>query len=283
VTTLKVLRDAAAETFSAAGIAEPRLEARLLAAAVLGDWARLPGANERTLSAVEAAKLRRAIARRAQREPLARITGMREFWGLPFALSPETLEPRPDSETLVEAVLERLPAPDSPKRLLDLGTGSGCLLLALLRELPRAWGLGIDLSPAAARQAAANAAALGLTERAAFSAGDWTAAIQGRFDAIVSNPPYIAAEEMAALTPEVADFDPLLALEGGADGLEAYRCILPSLPALLAPGGLAALEIGHRQAAAVTAMARAAGLRELAVHRDLGGNDRVVTGLMPRS
>ena len=271
--------EALAETASLLGraaVPAPRREARLLLADAMGvGIERIVGYPERGLTDPERARLATLVARRAAREPLSRIQGAREFWGLRFALSPATLDPRPDSETLVEALLAALPDRRAPIALLDLGTGSGCLLLALLSELPAAWGLGVDSSPAALEAAAANAAALGLAGRARFCAGDWAAMLTGgRWDAIVCNPPYVAEAELAALAPEVSDHDPPAALLAGPEGLDAYRALLPTLPGLLAPGGIAALELGADQGHSVRVLARDAGLRVRGSRRDLSGIER---------
>ncbi len=222
-----------------------------------------------------AARFDAAIAARMRRQPVAQITGQRRFWGRGFAVTPDVLDPRPETETLVAAALARPAA-----RLLDLGTGSGCILLTLLAEWPDATGIGTDISAPALAVAAANAAALGLTDRATLRQGDWTGCIDaggdGPFDLIVSNPPYIAAAEMARLAPDVRDWEPHGALSPGGDGLAAYRAILPAVAGLLAPGGRVLLEIGPAQGAAVTGIARAAGLREIAILRDMDGRDRVV-------
>jgi release factor glutamine methyltransferase len=207
--------------------------------------------------------------------PLSRILGRREFWSLDFALNAATLDPRPDSETLVEAVLAELGERERPWRLLDLGTGSGCLLLALLSELPAASGIGLDLAPAAARQARANAAALGLADCAQFLADDWGKSLAARFDVVLSNPPYIASRVWEDLPREVKEHDPRLALDGGADALAAYRALLPQARRLLAPGGLLALEIGFDLEGAVEDLLLAGGLAPLACRRDLGGRPRV--------
>ena len=216
------------------------------------------------------------VARRADGEPVARILGRREFWGLPFALAPATLEPRPDTETVVEAALGLVRGAGGAASILDLGTGSGCLLLALLSELPDAAGVGVDRSPAAAAAARRNARSLGLGDRARFVAGDWAEAISGRFDLVVSNPPYIATEHIEALAPEVRRHDPALALDGGADGLDAYRAIVADLPRLLAPSGVAVLELGAGQRDAVAGLARAAGLVVIGSNPDLAGTPRAL-------
>lgn len=192
------------------------------------------------------------------------------------------LDPRPDTETVVVTALAGLAGRRAePLRLLDLGTGSGAILCALLVEWPAATGLGVDRSWEACRIARANAAACGVGSRALLVCADWTAAARGPFDAIVSNPPYIETGALAGLDPEVRDHDPRLALDGGPDGLSAYRALAPALPHLLAPGGLAVLEIGWSQASAVTALLAGQGLSALATHRDGGGRDRVVAGRRP--
>ena len=283
-TSLGTLLSESAARLVRAGVPQARRDARLLIAEALGLRVEtLLGYPERM---VEPAQWRRAealIARRAAREPLSRIIGRREFWGLSFALTPATLDPRPESETLVEALLESLDERGRPLRILDLGTGSGCLLLALLSALPRAEGLGVDLAPAALATATGNAAALGLAGRARFAASDWGAALAGGWDLVVCNPPYVAAGEIADLAPEVAEHDPRLALAGGPDGLQAYRALIPDLARLLAPGGLAALELGAGQAGSVTALLVEAGLSRHSLHRDLAGHERCILAVRAAS
>jgi release factor glutamine methyltransferase len=211
------------------------------------------------------------VRRRAAGEPLSRLRGAREFWSLDFALSPETLDPRPESETLVAAALDAVPDRAARLRLLDLGTGTGCLLLALLSELPNAWGLGIDRAAGAAATARANAVALGLASRAAFIVGDWGEALRGGFDFVVSNPPYIPSADIPALAPEVRH-DPLRALDGGPDGLDAYRALAPDLARLLR--GTALIELGAGQAPAAARIMRTAGLDVRGTRPDLAGIDR---------
>lgn len=252
-----------------AGIERAGLDARLLLAQALGtDQAGLLRDLDR---AVDAAAYAALIERRAAHEPLALIRGWQEFWSLRFAVSAATLIPRPDSETLVEATRGR----PGVRRILDLGTGTGCLLLACLTEHSAAWGLGVDRVAAAAALARDNAAALGLGARAAFLCADWAAPIAGPFDLVVSNPPYIARPALAGLMPEVARFEPASALDGGQDGLCAYRALLAALPRLLAPAGLAVLEAGHDQAAQVAHLAREAGFAAR-VRPDLAGIGRAV-------
>lgn len=274
MTAREALRHGAGQ-LAAAGIPNPRLEARLLLAHAAG----LP--TEAILrdsgQVVDAPRFGALLARRAAREPLALILGRQEFWSLSFAVSPATLIPRADSETVVEAALAALPDRMAPLRVLDLGTGTGCLLLALLHERPAAWGVGVDLSPDAARLAARNADALGLVARAAFVCADWDAPLHGRFDLVLSNPPYVETGAIAGLMPEVARHEPFRALDGGADGLAAYRRILARLPVLLAPGGVAVLELGEGQAGPVGALAAATGLHHVSCAQDLAAIDRAIT------
>jgi release factor glutamine methyltransferase len=265
----------ASRALAEAGIDEPRREARLLLSNVLGvDVAAILGRPDRLLRAEERARLAALVARRAAHEPVARLLGRREFWSLDFALSPATLVPRPDSETVVEAVLAHIGGGGAPRRLLDLGTGSGCLLLALLSELPAASGIGVDVAPDAASTARRNAVALGLADRAGFVAGSWAAAIAGRFDVVVVNPPYVPTGAIAALAPEVRRHDPLRALDGGAGGLDCYRALAPEMPRLMREGGLAAFELGAGQAQSVAAIMGSAGLEIVEIRRDLAGTER---------
>ncbi len=267
----------AGQVLRASGIEAPRLEARQLLAHAMGcreeDLLRDPRA---AVPGGAAAAFGEALRRRAAHVPVAHILGRQGFWTLDLEVSADTLIPRADSEAIVEAALAAFPATEAIGRVLDLGTGTGALLLAVLAEVPGAWGVGVDLAPAAAALAARNAAANGLAGRAAFVAGDWDSALSGRFDLVLSNPPYIASEEIAGLMPEVARHEPRLALDGGADGLGAYRRILARLPALLAPGGRAVLELGIGQRAAVEAIAAAEGLRSLGARADLGGVERAL-------
>lgn len=259
----------------AAGVESAVADARLLAEAALGlDRTALLTGGDRPVAAADQVRLAALIDRRAAREPVSRILGRRGFWTLDLALGPDTLDPRPDSETLVEAALAAFPDPAAPLRVLDLGTGTGCLLLAMLAERPRAWGVGVDLSPRAAAVARANAARNGLADRAAFLAGDWATALAGRFDLVLSNPPYIERAAIADLEPEVRAFDPPRALDGGPDGLDAYRALAAALPGLLAPGGVAVLELGQGQGTAVAALLTTAGLSIASRKCDLAGIER---------
>jgi release factor glutamine methyltransferase len=267
----------AAAALAAAGIAEPRREARLIVALALEvEPAVVLGYPERLLDPVAVARLEALVARRQAREPYSRLRGRRPFWTLDLALSPETLDPRPDSETLVEAVLAAIPDRRAPLRLLDLGTGSGCLLLALLSELPNAIGIGIDILGGAATVARRNAAAHGLGARAFFLVGDWAQAIgAGAADVVVANPPYISSEEIDRLAPEVVRHEPRAALDGGQDGLGAYRALAPELSRLLRRDGIAAVELGAGQRDPVARLMHAGGLAIQAVRCDLSGVQRV--------
>lgn len=262
--------------FAEAGIDSAALDARLLVAAALGIS---PDRTRRDAeTALDGAALKRldrmTRQRAADRMPVSRILGRREFWSLDFAVSPATLDPRPESETLVETALTLIPAPNRAWRILDIGTGSGCLLLALLSERPAATGLGTDADAAAVRTAAANARTLGLSERATFQTADWTEGITEPFDLVVSNPPYVASTEIDSLAPEVVRHDPRAALDGGPDGLVAYRALALRLGPLLGAGGAAVLEIGHDQAVAVIRILSAAGLSITPPVADIAGRDR---------
>ncbi len=268
------LRRAAAR-LREAGIDAPSLDATLLLAEATGqERSRLIAFPERALSTDELSAYEALLVRRARREPVSRILGRREFWSLNFAVTADTLDPRPETEVLVEAVLARLNGPEAELRILDLGCGSGCILLALLSELGKAEGLGVDSSAAAVEVARGNAEALGLRDRAAFQVGDWAAGLEGRWQAIVSNPPYIIESEIGDLAPEVSRYDPRQALCGGADGLDAYRVLLPQAARLLAPEGLLALEFGIDQGNAVQRLAEAAGFTVRDIVRDLAGRQR---------
>jgi release factor glutamine methyltransferase len=209
-------------------------------------------------------------------EPLSRILERREFWGLEFSLSADTLDPRPETETLIEAVLRREPDRNAPRRLLDLGTGTGCLLLALLAEFPAASGVGIDIAEGAVRTAARNALNLGLADRAWFIGGDWATAMSGKFDVILANPPYIASEALALLPREVACHDPWRALDGGEDGLRSHRALAEAASRLLSPHGIFATEIGAGQGDAVTAIMKENSLIVDGIEKDLGGIARCI-------
>jgi len=260
------------------GIDNARREARLLLSAALDEAPeRLLGSPSRPLDTGLARAYEALLRRRAGREPMSQILGRREFWSLPFAVSRDVLTPRPDSETVVEAALDCVADRAAPLRLLDLGTGSGCLLLALLQELPAANGVGSDIFAAACRVARANAIALGLADRARFLVGDWCAAVTGRFDLIVANPPYIPSAALDTLMPEVRDHEPWRALDGGDDGLDAYRRMLPGLRHLLNASGRLVVEFGAGQGDEIAALLLPAGLTVLDRRRDLAGIERCLS------
>ena len=267
----------AGQRLRGAAIEAPRLEARRLLAHVLNTSEEALLRDPRApVPADGAARFAALLARRVAHEPFAYLIGRVGFWTLDVEVSPATLIPRADSESLVEAVLEACTDKRAPLSVLDLGTGTGALLLAVLSELPAASGVGIDLKPEAASLAARNAARLGLAGRARFLAGDWAAALAGRFDLVLCNPPYIESAAIAGLMPEVARHEPASALDGGADGLDAYRRIIADLPRLLAPRGVAVLELGQGQQAAVEALAKTAGLTPEGCRADLGGVPRAL-------
>jgi release factor glutamine methyltransferase len=274
---------AAASVLRQAGIKTPELDARLLLchAAGLSHEAYVARARE-ALAPEVAASFEASVLRRAAREPVSRILGSREFYGREFLVDRHALDPRPDTETLIEAALDlvaRAASRGRPLKLLDLGTGTGCILITLLAELPHARGVGTDISGAALKLAAANAGRLGVADRARFVAADWLDGVEGCFDLILSNPPYIASAEIATLAREVADHDPRLALDGGPDGLDAYRRIAASAGQVLAPTGRILVEIGSGQAEAVARIFRGAGLSldpEGSVGRDFAGRPRLV-------
>jgi release factor glutamine methyltransferase len=271
-----------ANAFRDSEIDEPEREARLvlIGACRLAPLDLIMSPEEVIGEAVHV--LQEVALRRAAREPLSRIFGRREFWGLSLAISRATLDPRPETEVLVEAALEHFAARRTDSlRILDLGVGSAAILCALLGEFPNAWGIGVDLSAAAAEVAARNLDACGLTSRASIIVGDWTSATEYRFDLIVSNPPYIRSADIEELAPEVRFHDPLLALDGGEDGLAAYRAILPIAASLLLPGGAILVETGAGQAPDVFALASRAGLAGYAPRHDLAGIERVVIASKP--
>lgn len=271
----------ARRALEAAGVTLPVFDARLLLEAA-AEVSRLDILTDphRPVPDEAAARLDALVARRVAREPVAYILGRKAFYALDFAVGPAVLTPRPDTETVVDAALAALPA-DAPVRVLDLGTGSGAILLSILASRPKATGLGVDASVDALVFAHANAAALGLSDRAAFAHGDWGRGIEGPFDLVVSNPPYIPTAQIDTLEPEVSVHEPRLALDGGADGLDAYRRLWPDVAGLLRPGGRFAVEIGQGQDRDVAALAAAAGLVVDAVRPDLAGIGRVVLGHRP--
>jgi release factor glutamine methyltransferase len=272
-----------AAALAAAGIENPRFEARLLLEAATGrPRAGLLAMGAQPLPAADCLHFRKLVARRADREPMAYILGRAEFWSLSFAVGPGVLVPRADSETLIEAALAAFPDRARPLRVLDIGVGGGCLLLTLLHLYPVAHGIGTDLGEAALACARLNAGQLGVLQRLELVETRWAWGIEGPFDLVVGNPPYIPSGEIEGLQPEVAEFEPRLALDGGPDGLAAYRAILADLPRLLAADGTALVEIGHGQHAPLASMAAAAGFA-VTTREDLAGLVRCVQLVQPQS
>ncbi|MBR0968005.1 peptide chain release factor N(5)-glutamine methyltransferase [Bradyrhizobium diazoefficiens] len=279
--SIESARRALAAQLKAAQLDEAELDARILLGAAVGlDLTGLIAQATRRLTVAEASRLAQHAQRRIAGEPVARILGVREFWGLPFRLSEATLVPRPDTETLVELALEicrERTTPPSP-RIADIGTGSGAILLALLHDMPDAFGVGTDLSLTALNTAKANAAALGLAGRSAFVACSYASALHGPFDLIVSNPPYIPSGEIPKLSVEVREHDPYLALDGGNDGYDAYRALIPQAAERLAPGGTLIVEAGQGQTRDIEALMTAAGLTaDRPPRADLAGIPRAVS------
>ena len=284
--SVETARRALAVRFRAAGIDSAELDARLLIGAALGlDLTGLITSANRALDPDESIHLESLATRRLNGEPVARILGQKEFWGLPLKLSAATLVPRPDTETVVELALEIVGASSlRPTRIADIGTGTGAILLALLHEISGTFGVGTDISLDALATARRNAADLGLSPRAGFIACDYAAALRGPFELIVSNPPYVRSSDIAGLAIEVREHDPLAALDGGPDGLDAYRALIPQAAALLAPGGALVIEGGQGQAAPIEALMSSAGLTvRHPAKTDLAGIPRAISGLkIPR-
>lgn len=278
--TLSTLSRSLRARFAAAGIATPDLDARVLIAGLAGvEPARVLLDGDRPVEAALAARVAAAADRRLAGEPVHRILGAREFYGRAFRLSPATLEPRPDTEILIDAVLPGLAACVKERgtaRIVDLGTGTGAILVTLLAEMPGTTGLAVDISAEALSTAAGNAALHGVETRFSTLRSDWFSALEGRFDLIVSNPPYIASAVVDGLSPEVRLHDPRAALDGGADGLDAYRRIAEGAAAHLAEAGTLALEIGYDQQASVTRLMEAHGFTLCAARADYAGQDRVL-------
>lgn len=263
-----------------AGIEKPVIEARLLLGFVLGGGPeRVLADRDNILTDDQAELLADGLERRCRREPMSQIMGVREFWSMPFKVTSATLTPRPDTETLIEALIDNVEEP--PKRILDLGTGTGCIIMALLSHWDDANGFAIDASQDALAVARENAESLGFSDRLTLSQNDWTKpdwtdAWDAPFDVVVSNPPYIPAADIAGLDVDVKDFEPMSALEGGSDGLDAYRDIVKGLDKLLAPGGSVCFEVGIDQAGDVAALLDKAGFNLLPTRQDLGGIERAV-------
>jgi release factor glutamine methyltransferase len=287
VRSIAQARRALAAQLRDAGLDSPELDARILIGHALGmDHTALVAAAEQPLAANAAADIARLAARRLAGEPVARIVGTKEFWGLSFIVTPAVLVPRPETETVVElalALIDRQGERTRALRIADLGTGSGALLLALLTELPNARGIGTDIDAQALAVAQRNAARLGLAARVAFLRGDYASALQGPFDLIVSNPPYVASRDIEGLAPEVRHHDPPHALDGGADGLAAYRAIAADAPRLLGRGGRLVVEIGAGQQRDVEALFTKQGLAMTAARHDLSGIVRALAADLPHT
>ena len=280
MTTLVSAWKAARTRLEAAGVEGPVIDARLLVEAASGA-SRLDIITDpqRLLTSDQELTLEALLVRREKREPISHILGVRGFWKIMLKVTPDVLTPRPDTESLLDVVLPRIPA-DRAVTVLDLGVGSGAILLAILAERPAARGLGVDVSAEAVAVARDNAANLGLGSRVALLRGDWTAGLASEsFDVVVANPPYIPSGDIEGLAPEVRDHEPRLALDGGIDGLDAYRAIAPEIMRVLRPGGVFAVEIGLGQAPAVQALFREAQAVDVAVHNDLTARPRIVAGM----
>ena len=279
MTTVGDLLTSATDALRRAGVTEPRLDARVMLGHLLGlDSVELLAGRDRVVPDAVADSYAALVARRAAGEPVSHLTGRREFWSRSFAVGPDVLDPRPDSETLIEAMLAHIGDRERDWRIADLGVGSGCLLLAALTELPAATGVGIDISAAALSRARSNARALGLDRRAWFVRSDWGAGLSGPFDVVLCNPPYIPDAEIDTLAPEVRRYEPRSALAGGVDGLACYRALAPDLPRILVPDGLAVVEVGAGQSDAVAELLAGVGLSRLERRRDLAGHDRCLVG-----
>jgi release factor glutamine methyltransferase len=268
-----------AQTFRDAGLDSSDLDARLLVGHALElDHTALVSDGARKLTAEEISRIAALASRRLAHEPVARIIGRKEFWGLELRVTPATLVPRPDTETVVETVLAAIPDRSRPLRIADFGTGTGAILLALLSEFPNATGVGTDVSRSALATARENAFRLDVASRAYFVASDYGAALCMPFDLVVSNPPYIASGEIAGLDPEVRHYDPRLALDGGVSGLDGYRAVIADAKRILAPRGILVVELGAGQADSVAALMREGGITAERRRADLSGHFRALLG-----
>lgn len=276
VKTLKDVYRHIKTTLQDAGIEDFDLEARYIILHRSGyDFGEIIAKPDIILDSDLLLRIAEDVEKRLSRMPISRIYGEREFWGIKFDLSPDTLDPRPDTETILELSIERLDR-SLPLRILDLGTGTGCILIALLHEFKNASGVGVDLSAGAVKTASSNSLQANVQNRVSFVQGSWFSPVEGLFDLIVSNPPYISNQVIPTLTPEVRNHDPILALDGGDDGLDAYRSIFSLLKNYLSPSGLALFEIGYDQCEQVSRLAEEYSLSVRGVHLDLAGQPRVV-------
>jgi release factor glutamine methyltransferase len=282
--SIDAARRVMAQAFRSAGLDSPDLDARILTGHALAlDHTALASSSERKATGSEIAAIAQLARRRLGREPVARITGRKEFWGLELRVTPATLVPRPETETVVEAVLAAIGDKSRALRMADFGTGTGALLLALLSELPNTSGIGTDINAEALVTAQANANYLGLAQRAEFVLCDYGAALHGPFDLVVSNPPYIASGDIAALAPEVRDYDPRLALDGGASGLDGYRAVVADARRILAPKGILVVELGAGQAPDVAALFHNGGFATEPPRADFSGHFRALLGRLSRA
>jgi len=280
MTKLKTILKDSTNQLKKAGIDNADLDAKILIGHILNyDRAQLITKSENEISQKNTDEINALIKRRLSREPVARILGKREFWGLPFKLNKYTLEPRPDSEILVETAIKLLKNNDR-KHILDIGTGTGCLLLSILSEIKDATGIGIDISKNAIKQAKENAENLNLEKRSSFKISNWLENINETFDLIISNPPYISKEEITTLQPEVKDFDPITALDGGENGLEPYQYLIPILPNYLNKNGIVIFEVGANQSKEVKDLMKENNFTNIKIKNDLGNIERCVCGVL---
>ena len=283
VESIPKLMHCATEAIASAGVRGARRDVRILICAAIGITPEHLFADpNQEISVLSNLRFREYVRRRCCREPVSRILGKRSFWDLDLTVTPDVLDPRPDSETLVETLLESVDDRQGSFRLLELGVGSGALLLSLLNELPYATGVGVDLCPNAIIVAKANAINAGLGFRTCFAAMNWSDALDARFDIVISNPPYVMSSSIDSLSPEVRCYDPPLAIDGGPDGLAAYRCLARALPGLLAPGAIAGIEIGYGQLAAVLNIFSDSNLKVGEIRKDLSGRSRCLVVSCPR-
>ena len=274
-TSVKVILEWAKEKLLGAQIESPILDARLLLGFALGTpHERFYGSEDKILTKSQADNYTKIIERRCKREPVSRIIGTRGFWNLMLRINLSSLDPRPDSEILIESILNTFPDKTANLKFIDFGTGTGCLLLSVLNEFPNSSGVGVDISKECIKLARENAALNGLSRRALFIESDWGREVTDKFDIIIANPPYIQSETISTLDPEVKNFDPYIALNGGQDGLCCYRVLAPQFVEFLKKGGLVFLEIGYNQMESVSNIMEHSGLKCLHINKDLGNRDR---------